>query len=367
MSMRKMLTLLVCLMALASVFISCAAEQQAGDLATVRLSINSERSRTINEEGNKVVKYRFEFIEKDKEGIQYSSEFERGTGVYTMTGIKAGTYSIVSYALNSEDNVVAKKTEEHQIKRGTNSFTVTFDSYSETESGSLSFTIKWDTSEYGNDKVQITGTVQKLTGESKNIDFPLTTAGNNGNISKTLANLPIGSYQVSIVGTVGSKPVFGINDVVVVSPNATTQVSYTFSGTTATTNITVINNLVLPLKGTITPSLTSDKYGLVLDLSITNPGIPESVYKKDGTIKDVIVKLYAEDYKYQEFSFAFNPTGVTTLSRDVIPLYGPTYYSAVFYLDGVPDSMGSAKIKINYNPTDKTMTVIPISEQSSTT
>lgn len=365
--MRKMLTLLVCLMALASVFISCAAEQQAGDLATVRLSINSERSRTINEEGNKVVKYRFEFIEKDKEGIQYSSEFERGTGVYTMTGIKAGTYSIVSYALNSEDNVVAKKTEEHQIKRGTNSFTVTFDSYSETESGSLSFTIKWDTSEYGNDKVEITGTVQKLTGESKNIDFPVTTAGNNGNISQTLANLPIGSYQVSIVGKVGTKPVFGINDVVVVSPNATTQVSYTFSGTTATTNITVINNLVLPLKGTITPSLTSDKSGLVLDLSITNPGIPESVYKKDGTIKDVIVKLYAEDYKYQEFSFTFNPTGVTTLSRDVIPLYGPTYYSAVFYLDGVPDSMGSAKIKINYNPTDKTMTVIPISESSSTT
>ena len=63
--MRKMLTLLLCLLALASVFISCAAEQQADDLATVRLSINSERSRTINEEGNKVVKYRFEFKDKD--------------------------------------------------------------------------------------------------------------------------------------------------------------------------------------------------------------------------------------------------------------------------------------------------------------
>ena len=83
MSMRKMLTLLLCLLALASVFISCAAEQQADDLATVRLSINSERSRTINEEGNKVVKYRFEF--KDKDGIQYTSELPlTAKGIYAF-------------------------------------------------------------------------------------------------------------------------------------------------------------------------------------------------------------------------------------------------------------------------------------------
>ena len=113
--MRKMLTLLLCLMALASVFISCAAEQQADDLATVRLSINSERSRTINEEGNKVVKYRFEF--KDKDVIQYTSEFDKGTGIYTMTGIKAGSYEINSYALNSAGNVVAEKTQNKNILR----------------------------------------------------------------------------------------------------------------------------------------------------------------------------------------------------------------------------------------------------------
>ena len=85
--MRKLLTLLLCLMALASVFISCNAEQQGSDLATVRLSIDSERSRTINVDGNLVAKYRFDLIQKDV--TEYSFSFDKSEGgVYTMTGIK---------------------------------------------------------------------------------------------------------------------------------------------------------------------------------------------------------------------------------------------------------------------------------------
>ena len=288
MSMRKMLTLLLCLMALASVFISCAAEQQTDDLATVRLSINSERSRTINEEGNKVVKYRFEF--KDKDGIQYTSEFDKGTGIYTMTGIKAGSYEINSYALNSAGNVVAEKTQNKNILRGINTISVLFDTYNSPEKGNISINVKWNAGDFKK-KVDITGTINPLGEDPVGITFPATGESNNGDISTVIENLPVGSYHIKIVGKQGTKSVFGINEVVVVSPNATTVANFDFTGLIASSSITVVNNLVLPLKGELTANLTEDKNRITLNLKVTNSGIPENVYKPGGTMKKVILVL----------------------------------------------------------------------------
>ena len=363
MSMRKMLTLLLCLMALASVFISCAAEQQTDDLATVRLSINSERSRTINEEGNKVVKYRFEFIEKDKEGIQYSSEFERGTGVYTMTGIKAGTYKINSYALNSAGNVVAKKTQNKNILRGINTISVLFDTYNSPERGNISINVKWNAGDFKKTG-DITGTINPLGEDPVGITFPATGESNNGDISTVIENLLVGSYHISIVGKQGTKSVFGINEVVVVSPNATTVANFDFSGLIASSSITVVNNLVLPLKGELTANLTEDKNRITLNLKVTNSGIPENVYKPGGTMKKVIAEFFVEEIGAETKNTAFVPDGDTTLTCTTDPFYGPTNYSVVFYLEGVDYSMGSARIKLNYDPDNKTMTVLPITDQS---
>ena len=172
--MRKLLTLLLCLMALASVFISCNAEQQGSDLATVRLSIDSERSRTINVDGNLVAKYRFDLIQKDV--TEYSFSFDKSEGgVYTMTGIKPGTYTLACYALNAEGKVVSKIIQESKkLTRGANSFTVSFSSYHSEENGKINFTVKWTPGDYGTTKVNITGTVKPLTGDATTINFPVT-------------------------------------------------------------------------------------------------------------------------------------------------------------------------------------------------
>ena len=359
MSMRKMLTLLLCLLALASVFISCAAEQQADDLATVRLSINSERSRTINEEGNKVVKYRFEF--KDKDVIQYTSEFDKGTGIYTMTGIKAGSYEINSYALNSAGNVVAEKTQNKNILRGINTISVLFDTYNSPEKGNISINVKWNAGDFKK-TVDITGTINPLGEDPVGITFPATGESNNGDISTVIENLPVGSYHIKIVGKQGTKSVFGINEVVVVSPNATTVANFDFSGLIASSSITVVNNLVLPLKGELTANLTEDKNRITLNLKVTNSGIPESVYKPGGTMKKVIAEFFVEEIGAETKNTAFVPDGDTTLNCTTDPFYGPTNYSVVFYLEGVDYSMGSARIKLNYDPDNKTMTVLPITD-----
>ena len=243
MSMRKMLTLLLCLMALASVFISCAAEQQTDDLATVRLSINSERSRTINEEGNKVVKYRFVFV--PKEGAPYTFEENKSdTGVYTMTGIKAGSYEINSYALNSAGNVVAEKTQNKNILRGINTISVLFDTYNSPEKGNISINVKWNAGDFKK-TVDITGTINPLGEAPEEITFPATGESNNGDISTVIENLPVGSYHIKIVGKQGTKSVFGINEVVVVSPNATTVANFDFSGLIASLLKNLCNLFIL--------------------------------------------------------------------------------------------------------------------------
>ncbi|MGN1178931.1 MAG: hypothetical protein ACI4SI_07830, partial [Candidatus Ornithospirochaeta sp.] len=72
--MRKTLALLACLLALASLFVSCTAEQ-TGDLATVRLSIDSERSRTVSPDGNdkvnEVKKYVFCFTSSNSDEYSF--------------------------------------------------------------------------------------------------------------------------------------------------------------------------------------------------------------------------------------------------------------------------------------------------------
>ena len=360
--MRKMLTLLLCLMALASVFISCAAEQQTDDLATVRLSINSERSRTINEEGNKVVKYRFEF--KDKDGIQYTSEFDKGTGIYTMTGIKAGSYEINSYALNSAGNVVAEKTQNKNILRGINTISVLFDTYNSPEKGNISINVKWNAGDFKN-TVDITGTINPLGEDPEEITFPATGESNNGDISTVIENLPVGSYHIKIVGKQGTKSVFGINEVVVVSPNATTVVNFDFTGLTTSTTITVVDNLVLPLKGTLTATDSDVHPFFNLSLSIDPTAIPASIYKdSEGNTKDITIEWYAEDFMYSTTKVQYKPNETISSDISISAIYGPAYYTTVFYIDGVVDSLGSARIKVNYDSSTKTITVLPITDQS---
>lgn len=354
--MRKLLTLLLCLMALASVFISCNAEQQGSDLATVRLSIDSERSRTINVDGNLVAKYRFDLIQKDV--TEYSFSFDKSEGgVYTMTGIKPGTYTLACYALNAEEKVVSKIIQESKkLTRGANSFTVSFSSYHSEETGKINFTVKWTPGDYGTTKVNITGTVKPLTGVAKTIDFPVTGDTNNGNIEASVSNLPIGSYLVSIVGKAGSKSVFGINEVIVISPGIELKVEYNFTGSAATSSITVVDNLVKPFTGTLTASNGSKFPEINLNLSINQITLPESIYKDEsGNIKNITIDWYVEDYKYKTTTVQYNPNGPTTTSVTMGAIYGSAYYSAVFYIDGVNDSLGSEKITINYDASTGTI------------
>ena len=110
--MRKTLALLACLLALASLFVSCTAEQ-TGDLATVRLSIDSERSRTVSPDGNdkvnEVKKYVFCFTSSNSEEYSFGHD-KNDTGVYIMSGIKPGKYTLTATALNDEGKIVSTAT-----------------------------------------------------------------------------------------------------------------------------------------------------------------------------------------------------------------------------------------------------------------
>ena len=118
----------------------------------------------------------------------------------------------------------------------------------------------------------------------------------------------------------------------------------------------------MPLKGELTANLTEDKNRITLNLKVTNSGIPENVYKPGGTMKKVIAEFFVEEIGAETKNTAFVPDGDTTLTCTTDPFYGPTNYSVVFYLEGVDYSMGSARIKLNYDPDNKTMTVLPITD-----
>ena len=93
-----------------------------------------------------------------------------------------------------------------------------------------------------------------------------------------------------------------------------------------------------------------------MNLSINQIKLPESIYKDEsGNIKNITIDWYVEDYKYKTTTVQYNPNGPTTTSVTMGAIYGSAYYSAVFYIDGVNDSLGSEKITINYDASTGTI------------
>ena len=355
--MRKTLALLACLLALASLFVSCTAEQ-TGDLATVRLSIDSERSRTVSPDGNdkvnEVKKYVFCFTSSNSD--EYSFDLEKNdTGVYIMSGIKPGKYTLTATALNAEEKIVSTATiPELKLSRGSNTYSVSFSALDSSKTGTAAISIKWTPSEYTS-SITLEGSLYQLDGSGVELSF---TDPKDGEVSsKNTTNLPIGSYYLKIKGKMGNKVMFGVSDVILITPEKTTSVTYDFRNSSAVSSVRVNDTLITPLEGTLSIA-EAGSYGEVsMNLSITSV-LPESIYKNsDSTNKKVSISWFMEDYNIGSTSVDYNPSG-TTASVTTGAFFGPATYTAIFHLEGHNESLGSASIKVNYDAASGTKTTI---------
>ena len=355
--MRKTLALLACLLALASLFVSCTAEQ-TGDLATVRLSIDSERSRTVSPDGNdkvnEVKKYVFCFTSSNSE--EYSFDLNKNdTGVYIMSGIKPGKYTLTATALNNEGKIVSTATiPELKLSRGSNTYSVSFSALDSSKTGTAAISIKWTPSEYTS-SITLEGSLYQLDGTGVKLNFP---SSDESVVSPdNTTNLPIGSYYLEIKGKMGNKVMFGVSDVILITPEKTTSVTYDFRNSSAVSSVRVDDTLITPLEGTLSVA-EAGSYGEVsMNLSISSV-LPESIYKNsDSTNKKVSISWYMEDYNIGSTSVDYNPSG-TTASVTTSAFFGPATYTAIFHLEGHNESLGSASIKVNYDAASGTITTI---------
>ena len=355
--MRKTLALLACLLALASLFVSCTAEQ-TGDLATVRLSIDSERSRTVSPDGNdkvnEVKKYVFCFTSSNSD--EYSFDLNKNdTGVYIMSGIKPGKYTLTSTALNDEGKIVSTATiPELKLSRGSNTYSVSFSALDSSKTGTAAISIKWTPSEYTS-SITLEGSLYQLDGTGVKLNFPSSESGEVSPDNTT--NLPIGSYYLEIKGKMGNKVMFGVSDVILITPEKTTSVTYDFRNSSAVSSVRVDDTLITPLEGTLSIAETGIYGEVSMNLSISSV-LPESIYKNsDSTNKKVSISWYMEDYNIGSTSEDYNPSG-TTASVTTGAFFGPATYTAIFHLEGHNESLGSASIKVNYDAASGTITTI---------
>ena len=356
--MRKTLALLACLLALASLFVSCTAEQ-TGDLATVRLSIDSERSRTVSPDGNdkvnEVKKYVFCFTSSNSEEYSFGHD-KNDTGVYIMSGIKPGKYTLTATALNNEGKIVSTATiPELKLSRGSNTYSVSFSALDSSKTGTAAISIKWTPSEYSPSSITVEGSLYQLDGSGVELSF---TDPKDGEVSsKNTTNLPIGSYYLEIKGKIGNKVMFGVSDVILITPEKTTSVTYDFRNSSAVSSVRVDDTLITPLEGTLSIAETGIYGEVSMNLSISSV-LPESIYKKsDNTNKKVSISWYMEDYNIGSTSVDYNPSG-TTASVTTGAFFGPATYTAIFHLEGHNESLGSASIKVNYDAASGTITTI---------
>ena len=350
--MRKTLALLACLLALASLFVSCTAEQ-TGDLATVRLSIDSERSRTVSPDGNdkvnEVKKYVFCFTSSNSE--EYSFDLNKNdTGVYIMSGIKPGKYTLTATALNNEGKIVSTATiPELKLSRGSNTYSVSFSALDSSKTGTAAISVKWTPSEYTS-SITLEGSLYQLDGTGVKLNFP---SSDEGVVSPdNTTNLPIGSYYLEIKGKMGNKVMFGVSDVILITPEKTTSVTYDFRNSSAVSSVRVNDTLITPLEGTLSVA-EAGSYGEVsMNLAISSV-LPKSIYEN----KKVSISWYMEDYNIGSTSVDYNPSG-TTASVTTSAFFGPATYTAIFHLEGHNESLGSASIKVNYDAASGTITTI---------
>ena len=350
--MRKTLALLACLLALATLFVSCTAEQ-TGDLATVRLSIDSERSRTVSPDGNdkvnEVKKYVFCFTSSNSD--EYSFDLNKNdTGVYIMSGIKPGKYTLTATALNNEGKIVSTATiPELKLSRGSNTYSVSFSALDSSKTGTAAISIKWTPSEYTS-SITLEGSLYQLDGTGVKLNFPTSTSGEVSPDNTT--NLPIGSYYLEIKGKMGNKVMFGVSDVILITPEKTTSVTYDFTNSSAVSSVRVNDTLITPLEGTLSVA-EAGSYGEVsMNLAISSI-LPKSIYEN----KKVSISWYMEDYNIGSTSVDYNPSG-TTASVTTGAFFGPATYTAIFHLEGHNESLGSASIKVNYDAASGTITTI---------
>lgn len=350
--MRKTLALLACLLALASLFVSCTAEQ-TGDLATVRLSIDSERSRTVSPDGNdkvnEVKKYVFCFTSSNSD--EYSFDLNKNdTGVYIMSGIKPGKYTLTATALNNDGKIVSTATiPELKLSRGSNTYSVSFSALDSSKTGTAAISIKWTPSEYTS-SITLEGSLYQLDGTGVKLNFPTSTSGEVSPDNTT--NLPIGSYYLEIKGKMGNKVMFGVSDVILITPEKTTSVTYDFRNSSAVSSVRVDDTLITPLEGTLSVA-EAGSYGEVsMNLAISSI-LPKSIYEN----KKVSISWYMEDYNIGSTSVDYNPSG-TTASVTTGAFFGPATYTAIFHLEGHNESLGSASIKVNYDAASGTITTI---------
>ena len=350
--MRKTLALLACLLALATLFVSCTAEQ-TGDLATVRLSIDSERSRTVSPDGNdkvnEVKKYVFCFTSSNSD--EYSFDLNKNdTGVYIMSGIKPGKYTLTATALNNEGKIVSTATiPELKLSRGSNTYSVSFSALDSSKTGTAAISIKWTPSEYTS-SITLEGSLYQLDGTGVKLNFPTSTSGEVSPDNTT--NLPIGSYYLEIKGKMGNKVMFGVSDVILITPEKTTSVTYDFTNSSAVSSVRVNDTLITPLEGTLSVA-EAGSYGEVsMNLAISSV-LPKSIYEN----KKVSISWYMEDYNIGSTSEDYNPSG-TTASVTTGAFFGPATYTAIFHLEGHNESLGSASIKVNYDAASGTITTI---------
>ena len=350
--MRKTLALLACLLALASLFVSCTAEQ-TGDLATVRLSIDSERSRTVSPDGNdkvnEVKKYVFCFTSSNSEEYSFGHD-KNDTGVYIMSGIKPGKYTLTATALNNEGKIVSTATiPELKLSRGSNTYSVSFSALDSSKTGTAAISIKWTPSEYTS-SITLEGSLYQLDGTGVKLNFPTSTSGEVSPDNTT--NLPIGSYYLEIKGKMGNKVMFGVSDVILITPEKTTSVTYDFRNSSAVSSVRVDDTLITPLEGTLSVA-EAGSYGEVsMNLTISSI-LPKSIYEN----KKVSISWYMEDYNIGSTSVDYNPSG-TTASVTTGAFFGPATYTAIFHLEGHNESLGSASIKVNYDAASGTITTI---------
>ena len=350
--MRKTLALLACLLALASLFVSCTAEQ-TGDLATVRLSIDSERSRTVSPDGNdkvnEVKKYVFCFTSSNSEEYSFGHD-KNDTGVYIMSGIKPGKYTLTATALNNEGKIVSTATiPELKLSRGSNTYSVSFSALDSSKTGTAAISIKWTPSEYTS-SITLEGSLYQLDGTGVKLNFPTSTSGEVSPDNTT--NLPIGSYYLEIKGKMGNKVMFGVSDVILITPEKTTSVTYDFRNSSAVSSVRVDDTLITPLEGTLSVAETGVYGEVSMNLSISSI-LPKSIYEN----KKVSISWYMEDYNIGSTSVDYNPSG-TTASVATGAFFGPATYTAIFHLEGHNESLGSASIKVNYDAASGTITTI---------
>lgn len=350
--MKKSILILVSILLLFSLLLpSCKSTPHENGILIVQ---RERESRTLSPSGVSLDVTKYHFVLTNNETQILNCDFVRDkndSGEYVFSPIKAGTYTLTVYGLNSDDDILTTSGEKSCVILYGQENVLTFCEEKYHGNGTINLTLSYNPTTLNGTTPTFTASLSPKSGTEGSLvsipssDFTINSVDGTVSCSK---NIPSGTYVLELYMKLNDENIGGVREIVKIVNEKTTVANFEFlDGSVKLNSITTSSSLGL----CYSPIIASVTYSDATSSSIVQSGgkkvsITFSNIPSGKSSSDISGKLYIynkTDKVFKEYSDQRTTAAVFESSGK--DLY-PGSFSYEYYINGMEGTRGSVSFQI---------------------